>query len=183
MNVSGVEAATGRDAEIDRELRVAGGAALATGLAGGLFGLISPGRSLLLLQAGGQSRWAGVAASLLVGGLPLAFPEALGLIPRWVLGAVLVFLGLDLLRHWILRSRRDLPISERLQVVAVAAATVGFDFLIGLLAGVLLACGHFVALYGRASPIRTRYDGTAVGGNWPRRSTTGRPYGPPAPRG
>ena len=96
---------------------------------------------------------------------------------------MLVFLGLELLRRWILRSRGTLPISEWLQVVAVAAVTIGFDFMIGLLAGVLLACGHFVALYGRASPVRTRYDGTAVGGTGPGRNTTRRPCGPPAPRG
>ena len=167
MNVSGVEAATGRDAEIDRELRVAGGAALATGLAGGLFGLIFARPQPAAV--GRRAEPLGGRRGQPAGRRPAAgLPEALGLIPRWVLGAVLVFLGLDLLRHWILRSRRDLPISEWLQVVAVAAATVGFDFLIGLLAGVLLACGHFVALYGRASPIRTRYDGTAVGGNWAR---------------
>ena len=165
MNVSGVEAATGRDAEIDRELRVAGGAALAAGAAGGLFGLISPGRSLLLWRTGGMSRLGGVAGALLVGLLPLLMPQALGLVPRWVLGALLVFLGLDLLRRWVMLSRRDLSLGEWLQVVAVAGVTIGFGFLLGLIAGLLLACGHFIALYGRASPIRNRYDGTVETGH------------------
>jgi SulP family sulfate permease len=165
MNVSGVEAATGRDAEIDRELRVAGGAALAAGAAGGLFGLISPGRSLLLWRTGGTSRLGGVAGALLVGLLPLLMPQALGLVPLWVLGALLIFLGLDLLRRWVMLSRRDLSPGEWLQVVAVAGVTIGSGFLLGLIAGLLLACGHFIALYGRASPIRNRYDGTVESGH------------------
>ncbi|TDH63029.1 cyclic nucleotide-binding domain-containing protein [Dankookia rubra] len=165
MNVSGAEAATGRDAEIDRELRVAGGAALAAGAAGGLFGLISPGRSLLLWRTGGNGRLGGVVGALLVSLLPLLMPQALRLVPRWVLGALLVFLGLDLLRRWVMLSRRDLSLGKWLQVVAVAGVTIGFGFLLGLIAGLVLACGHFIALYGRASPIRNRYDGTVETGH------------------
>lgn len=163
LNISGLEAASGRDADIDRELRVAGGAALVAGAAGGLFGLASPSRSLLL-RAGGAGRWGGLCAGLLAGGLPLAFPAVLGIVPRWVLGALLVFLGLGVLRRWVLASRRSMPLAEWLQVLAVAGVTVGFGFLLGLLAGLLLACGHFIALYGRASPLRARYDGTAAEG-------------------
>jgi SulP family sulfate permease len=165
VQVSGVETGSRRDAEIDRELRVAGGAALATGLAGGLFGLISTGRTLLLLQAGGPGRAAGIAAGLLAAGLPLLAPDLLGLLPRWVLGGLLVSLGLGMLRQWLLDSRRHLPLSEWLQVLAVAGLTVGLGFVIGLLAGLLLACGQFITGYGRVSPLRARYDGTAAEGN------------------
>ncbi len=165
LNISGLEAAAGQDADIDRELRVAGGAALAAGLAGGLFGLTSPGRSLLLLRAGAAGRSGGIVAGLLAGLLPLLFPEALGLVPRWVLGALLVFLGLGILLRRVVVTRREMPLAEWLQVLAVAGVTIGFGSLLGLLAGLLLACGHFIAVYGRASPLRARYDGTAAEGN------------------
>jgi len=162
LNVSGLETATGRDADFDRDLRVAGGAALATGAAGGLFGAASVTRSLLLFQAGGGNRLAAALAALIAGGLPLLYPAPLGLIPSWVLGALLIYLGLAAVQRWVIESRRQLLLGEWLQVLSVVGIILGFGFLVGMIAGLALACGHFLARYGTASPLRARYDGSAA---------------------
>jgi len=162
LNISGLETMSGRDADFDRDLRVAGGAALAAGLAGGLLGSGSVSRSILLFRTGGGNRWGAAAAALIAGGAPMFQPDILGLVPRWVLGGLLIYLGLSVLRQWVVQARGHLPFAEWLQVLAVVGIIIAFGFLVGLIAGLLLACGHFLARYGSASPLRARYDGTAA---------------------
>src|SRR5262249_3038328 len=60
LNAAGLELATRRDVDLDRELRASGLGNIVAGLAGGMVGYISLSRSLLNVQAGAVSRAAGV---------------------------------------------------------------------------------------------------------------------------
>jgi SulP family sulfate permease len=159
LSVSALEVATATDADIDRELCAGGLSAVASGLLGGSLGYISVSRSLLLLRAGATTRLAPCAAALLAGLAPLLCPSALGLAPRPVLGGLLVFLGLQLLDRWVVRSRRNLSWLEWLTVVLIVATTIRFGFVVGVFSGVALGCANFALSYSRAAPARARYRG------------------------
>ncbi|MFZ4406332.1 MAG: cyclic nucleotide-binding domain-containing protein [Paracraurococcus sp.] len=164
-----------------------GGARVATDAAGlaGLFAteklpqlLAALGGGLALYLAVGRLRGALVLPALILGGLLLhhglaallgagmAAQHAGGWLPQapgplaWPLPWTPAMLAKV---DWpaLARHLPDLP----LLVLAVAGVTIGFGSLLGLLAGLLLSCGHFIAVYGRASPLRARYDGTAAEGN------------------
>ena len=67
LAATGLELATGRDADLDHELRIHGWANLGAGICGGMPGCLSVNRSLLNLEAGASGRWAGLLASLTCG--------------------------------------------------------------------------------------------------------------------
>jgi hypothetical protein len=72
LNAAGLELATRRDMDLDRELRASGIASLASGLAGGMVGYLSVSRSVLNVQAGALPR---------PGGPPSCAGVAFGLSP------------------------------------------------------------------------------------------------------
>ena len=154
MNVSGLETSTGRDLDFDRELRAGGLAALLSGLFGGIPGNIMVSRSLLLRQAGGVGRTAGVAASLICGLLPLLVPGLVTMVPRPVMAALLLATGMQLLLRWVVGSRKLLSRSEWWTVLAVLAVAVRFGVVAAVFAGLLLGCASFVVIYSRLPPLR-----------------------------
>jgi SulP family sulfate permease len=162
MNIGAMEAATKRDANIDRELRISAQAAAASGALGGLFAALTVDRTMLIRRIGGHGPAAVIGIALATGLVPFLLPGLLELVPRWLLGALLLLVGSNNLQRWALSSRAQVTPIEWAQVLAVAATVIIFGSMIGLLAGLLLACGHFMALYGRASPLRARYDGSAA---------------------
>lgn len=159
LGISGIEMATGQDVALDREVKVNGIAAIASGTLGGIVGFTSFSRSLLIYNLGVRGWGPGVVAGLASGLIPMAWPGLLAMIPRSVLGALLLFSGLGLLRQWVVHSRRRLALSEWLTVLAVVAISARFGLLIGVFAGLLLGCVAFAVLYSKGSPIRARYRG------------------------
>ncbi len=159
LNTNALELATFRDADIDRELVAGGLSAAASGLLGGAPGYVGVGRSLLLLRSGATTRLAPCLAALLAGLVPLLDPSLLGFAPRPVLGGLLVYLGLQLLDEWVVRSRQKLSLLEWLTVLLVLGITIRFGFVVGVIAGVALGCATFAATYSRAMPTRARYRG------------------------
>jgi sulfate permease, SulP family len=165
LNVSSLELATARDADIDRELRASGAAALASGLLGGGVGYTAVSRSLVLLRSGAQTRLAGCIAGMVAGLLPILAPRAMGLLPRPILGGLLVYVGLQLLDQWIVRTRRTLSLGEWLTALLVVAVTTRFGVIIGIFTGLAVGCVSFAMSYSRATPIRARYRGTVAVSN------------------
>jgi SulP family sulfate permease len=159
LNISALELATAKDADIDRELVAGGLSSAISGLLGGAAGYVSFSRSLVLLRAGAATRLAPCVAAVLAGLVPLLKPSLLGLAPRPVLGGLLVFLGLQLLDQWVVRSRRNLSTAEWLTVLLVVGVTIQFGFVVGVFAGVALGCANFAVAYSRAAPASARYRG------------------------
>ena len=159
LNVSALELGTARDADIDRELVAGGLSAAASGLFGGSPGYISVSRSLVLLRAGATTRLAPCVSALLAGLVPILKPSLLGLAPRPVLGGLLIYLGLQLLDQWVVRSRHNLSTAEWLTVLLVVGVTIQFGFVVGVFSGVALGCANFAVAYSRAAPASARYRG------------------------
>jgi SulP family sulfate permease len=97
LNLTGMELATGRDIDVNRELRVTAAANVLSGLGGGPVGYHALSLSALSHRLSSRGRLTSLVVVLafvgaLVGGAP-----ALALVPTPVPGAVLLFLGLDFL--------------------------------------------------------------------------------------
>ena len=76
------------------------------------------------------------------------------LIPRMIVGGVLVFLGLAFLVEWVWDKRRTLPPVEYGVVLVILAAIIARGFLPGVVLGLVLAVVLFAVSYGRIELVR-----------------------------
>ncbi|MBV8260092.1 MAG: SulP family inorganic anion transporter, partial [Paraburkholderia sp.] len=157
MNSTAIGAATGEEIDLNREMRVAGLANLASGLLGGMVGYQSFNRSMLNAGVGATSRMAGVFASLACLVLA-ASPGFVALFPVPVLVGLQLFMGLRLLVQWVVGAWAKLAWYEYLLVPVILGTIAAWGVVIGVVAGVVAACVMFTLLYGRVSCIRMEFD-------------------------
>jgi len=171
FNVGGVELLLHTDLDSNRELRDAGLVNVVSGLFGGI-----PGYHALSLTALGQQmavdgRGAGLVAALVPLATVLFGASLVGLIPRMIVGGVLVFVGLSLLVAWIVDMRRSLPLGEYLITLTIVLTIATKGILTGLEVGLILAVILFAVNYGRIDLVRDVAFGTTF------RSNVDRPSG------
>jgi SulP family sulfate permease len=154
LNAAGLELATHRELDLDRELRVSGLANLASGLAGGMVGYLSVSRSLLNYHAGAVSRTAGIWTAGLCAAVSLFFTPIVFYAPRPVLAGLLIYLGLALLREWLWDAFFKLPLREYVVIVAILVLVALQGIIMGVAFGLLVASGFFAYSYSRANYIR-----------------------------
>jgi sulfate permease, SulP family len=160
MNATAIGAATGEDIDLNREMRAAGLANIASGLLGGMVGYQSYNRSMLNARAGATSRMAGLFAALACLVALAASPDLVALFPVPVLVGLQLFMGLRLLLQWLVGAYARLNWYEYLLVPGIFAVVVFYGVVAGVVAGVIAACVMFALLYGRVSCVRMEFDAT-----------------------
>jgi SulP family sulfate permease len=160
FNTTGIEVASQREANLERELNVTGLANILSGALGGYTGCVSVSRSLLNLNSGGTGRLSGLTvAAISVLMLALA-PMLLGYMPKFVLGGLLIYLGADQLHKWIVESRRRLSITEYLSLLAIIVIILQWGFVAGVLIGTVIGCATFALSASRIDSIKYSFDGS-----------------------
>lgn len=165
VNISGLEVAMARDADLDQDLRGHGIGALIAGLAGGLVGYTSVSRSIALVKAGARTRFAGFAAGLMVLAVSLKGALIVEIVPTPILGGLLLYLGLDMMRQWTVRSFKQLSMIDWLTVIGILLIAIKFGFVTAVFAGLLAGCASFAASYSRIPVVRLRYNGESAESN------------------
>ncbi|RXT49303.1 SLC26A/SulP transporter family protein [Bradyrhizobium betae] len=160
FNTTGIEVAVHREANLERELNVTGTANIVTGALGGYAGCISTSRSVLNFSSGGRGRLSGLTVAALSLLMLAIAPELLGLIPKFVLGGLLLYLGADQLHKWIIESRKRLSKLEYLSLIAIIAIIVVWGFVPGILIGVIIGCATFAFSAARVESIKYSFDGS-----------------------
>jgi sulfate permease, SulP family len=87
------------------------------------------------------------------------------LIPRMIVGGVLVFVGLSLLVAWLVDMRHSLPLGEYLIVPAIVVTIATKGIITGLELGLILAVILFAVNYGRIDLVREVPFGSAFRSN------------------
>jgi sulfate permease, SulP family len=97
-------------------------------------------------------------AGLIAAAVPLAVvvfgAPFIELIPRMIVGGVLVFLGLAFLVEWVWDKRKVLPPLEYGVVLVILAAIIARGLLPGVVLGLVLAVVLFAINYGRVELVR-----------------------------
>lgn len=142
------------EGDLDVDLRQHGWANMLTGAMGGLLGGVSVSRSLTNHQAGARGRFSsvvvGVACLLLViFGAPLV-----AWLPLPVLGGLSMFLGLRVLKAWLIDSAATMTRNDRAIVLGMVVLTMAFGYLPAVLAGVVICCFDFALSQARLGPVR-----------------------------
>lgn len=154
FNVSGSELLLRRDLDTNEELRDAGLANLLVGAVGG-----SPGYHALSLTALADRMHANARiAGLIAAAVPLAGVvvgvSVIELIPRMIVGGVLVFVGLSFILEWVWDRRRSLQRVEYGIMLLILLTIVARGFLPGIVVGLVLAVVLFAVSYGRVELVR-----------------------------
>jgi sulfate permease, SulP family len=154
FSISGSEIVLRRDLDTNRELRDAGVLNVISGALGGIPGYHDLSLTALAERTSVDARVAGlIAAAVPLAGVIFG-ASVIELIPRMIVGGVLVFLGLAFLVEWVWDQRRVLPPLEYGVVLVILAAIIARGFLPGVVVGLVLAVVLFAVNYGRTELVR-----------------------------
>jgi SulP family sulfate permease len=159
LNTSGIELATERDIDLNRELRAAGVANVAAGVGGGIIGFHALSLTALADRAGARSRFVGLVAAAVCAVALLFGGSVLSLFPKPVLGGLLLFLGLAFLFEWVVDARLRLPRTDYLLVLLILVVIGAFGFLQGVAVGLIVALTLFVMEYSREDVVHRALSG------------------------
>ncbi|KAI9766069.1 MAG: hypothetical protein M1840_006776 [Geoglossum simile] len=160
INVPALGFSTGVDnVDVDRELIAHGVSNALSGFAGSIQNYLVYTNSLLFIRSGGDSRTAGIMLAIGTGGILIIGPAIIGYIPIMVVGALIFLLGIDLLREALYDTWGKVHRLEYLTIVTIVVTMGAWDFVIGILVGILLACVSFVVQFSQKSAVRASYSG------------------------
>lgn len=153
LSLSSLELTYRNDFQLEPALRLHGRMTLLTAALGGYLCVISIGRSTMCHQTRG-GRWSCVVIAGACLAVLFGFGGLMAWIPKVALGALVLWLGLDLLRQWLWDLRKELSRIDLAQVVSILACVIVFGYVVGFLAGLLAACIFFVVNYSHMPYIR-----------------------------
>jgi SulP family sulfate permease len=160
LNVTGIELATQREANLDRELGALGVANTMSAVFGGYVGCVSLSRSILNRASGAEGRLSGIIVATVSAAMLATSPGFLAYIPKCVLGGLLLYIGIELMYRWLLSSSRQLLLVEYVSLAAIALIIVNWGFVSGVLIGLVIGCATFALNASRVSAIKFSFDGT-----------------------
>ncbi|HMK42084.1 MAG TPA: SulP family inorganic anion transporter [Methyloceanibacter sp.] len=160
LNTTGIEFVTKREADLQRDLKTVGVANLVAAALGGYVSTIALNRTSLNYVAGGRGRLSGLTVAAVALLMLTVHPGFLGYVPKSVLGALLLYLGAQLVYEWLIDSaRRILPI-EYVSLLAIALLILQVGFIAGVLIGVIIGCATFAVSASRVNAIKFSFDGS-----------------------
>ena len=170
LNASALELVLNREADLNRELRVAGLANLLAGLAGGAVGYQALNLSTLGYRIGARGRLHWMVAALVCVGILFAGAPVLAYFPVPVLGALLFYMGLGFLYEWVIDGWKQLSRADYLVVILILVVIGATDFLIGVGVGLVAMVILFVLNYSQINVVRHALSGAEMQSNVQRSS-------------
>jgi SulP family sulfate permease len=154
LNTTSMELAFGQDINLNRELEAAGVANLLGGMGGGVIGFHSLSLSSLSHRMGISSRLAGLISAGFGALILFLGASTISLVPRFVLGGIVLLLGLEFLVGWVYDARRRLPRADYVIVLLILAVITTTGFLQGVALGLVFTIALFVINYSRTDITR-----------------------------
>ena len=168
LNASALELIGKEDIDLNRELITTGIANLAGGLSGSSTGYHYLGLSALPMRAGIKSRLIGFFSAAMLGSVLLFGATLLSLIPKFIVGGLLLFVGLSFLAEWVYDAIRHLPRMDYLLVLVILIIVATLGFLQGIGAGIVIAVILFVINYSRLEFVKDTLSGANYRSNMER---------------
>ncbi|KAJ7640445.1 sulfate transporter family-domain-containing protein [Mycena polygramma] len=159
LNVPALSVSLNEDVDTNKELVAHGYSNLLAGIVGSVPNYLVYVNTLLFYRVGGGTRIAGfllaVATTilLLIGTGPIAF------IPVMVVGALIFVLGIDLCKEALWDTRHRVSRSEYITIVSIMVCMTVWDFVVGVLFGIVVSCFFFVVQNSRRTSIRAMQTG------------------------
>jgi len=165
LNASGIELVIRQDVDLNRELRVAGLVNIVSGLGGGAVGYHALDLSTLCCRIGARGRLPGLVAGAICAVMLVAGAPLLALFPRFILGGLLLFLGLDFLVDWLVDGWSRLSWADYGVVVLILVVIATTNFLLGVGVGLVAMVILFVVNYSRIGVVQYALSGAEIKSN------------------
>ena len=165
LTASALEVAAEEEIDLNRELRAAGLATVAAGIGGGMVGFHSLSMSRLVLSMGARSRWVGLGSAAVCGICLFFGPLAVSLVPQYVCGGLLFFLGLTFLWEWVYEAHRTLTRVDYGVVILILAVVGAVGYPEGVGVGIFAAAVMFIHNYSRVDVVTHAFSGTELRSN------------------
>jgi SulP family sulfate permease len=165
LNLTSIELATDQNVDLNRDLKAAGIANLFAGLSGSMVGWHDVSHSTLTYKMGARGRTVGFVLAavcvivLWLGGFLVSY------FPNFVLGGLLLFLGLDFLVTWVYDSWFKLPITDYLVLILILIVINTVGFLEGVGLGLVSALILFAVDYSRINVVKHTLTGATFHSN------------------
>lgn len=154
LDVSGIELIARKDLNPDHELQVMGYTNVVNSLVGGFPGVHDVSDTALVDKIGGQDRLTGFVYVALVAAAILAGADFMEIVPTFILGGLLIYVGLEFLIDWVWKARDELPFSDYVVVLIILVVIIFSDILQGVTFGFFIAIILFVINYSQLSVIK-----------------------------
>jgi SulP family sulfate permease len=84
----------------------------------------------------------------------------MGIVPTFIIGGLLICVGLEFLVEWLWKARDELPLSDYMVVLIILVVVIFFDILQGVTFGLFVAVILFVVNYSQLSDIKLETNGS-----------------------
>ncbi|KAG7440141.1 uncharacterized protein BT62DRAFT_938340 [Guyanagaster necrorhizus] len=148
--------------DTNKELVAHGYSNLFAGLIGTVPNYLVYVNTLLFYRVGGNTRIAGLLLAAATAILLAIGTGFVGYIPVMVVGALIFVLGIDLVKEAIWDTRGRVSRSEYITIISIMVCMTVWDFVIGVLLGIIVCCLFFVIQTSRQSVIRALHTGSTA---------------------
>ncbi|RDB21774.1 Uncharacterized protein C24H6.11c [Hypsizygus marmoreus] len=159
LNVPALSVSLNEDIDTNKELMAHGYSNLLAGFFGTVPNYLVYVNTLLFYRVGGTTRIAGfllavmTAVLLVIGTAPIAY------IPVMVVGALIFVLGIDLVKEAVWDTRHRTSRTEYITIISIMVCMTVWDFVAGVLFGIIASCFFFVVQNSQRKSIRSLHTG------------------------
>jgi SulP family sulfate permease len=154
LNASGLELEAKQEMDLNHELRTAGFSNLIAGIFGGLIGFHQLSLSVMNQKLGAQTRLTGIMAAGVCIAALLAGTTFIAFLPKFVLGGLLLFLGLAFLYEWVFETWFKLPKTDYVVIILILVVIAAAGFIEGVAIGIIAAVILFAINYSQVDVIK-----------------------------
>ncbi len=162
LNVSGLETVTKHRADLNQELKVTGAANIIQSVLGAAPSYHAIGFTALAHRMGVATKRTPALVGSIIVVFALVGTRVIGYTPRFVVGSLLVAVGVSLIMDWVQEMRRVSGVVDTVISLVIIGCMVAVGVLEGILLGIIIACGVFIVRYSRVDPIRRWRSGTTA---------------------
>ena len=159
LNAGALELGTGARIDMNREFRAEGAACLLASLGPSVPGCNVVQMSLMSRLTGAESRFTGITVAATIAAVLLFGGGLLGTLPVPLLGGLVLFIGLGLIRDWVFGVRKSIPGTDYAIILAVSAVICVSGFVQGVALGLVAAVIFFVVHFSRVDVVGDSFTG------------------------
>lgn len=145
--------------DVDKELIAHGYSNFFSGLLGSIQNYLVYTNSVLFIRAGADSAFAGYLLAALTFAVMIIGPVLISFIPICIVGSLIFLLGYELLYESLFETLGKVTTFEYITIVIIVLTMGIFDFVLGVIVGVLIACFSFLFDSAKLKTINGEFDG------------------------
>ncbi|TEB26440.1 hypothetical protein FA13DRAFT_1756329 [Coprinellus micaceus] len=159
LNVPALAVSLDQDIDTNKELVGHGYSNILSGLVGSVPNYLVYVNTLLFYRVGGTTRISSFMLGVATFGLLVAGTGPIAYLPVMVVGALIFVLGIDLVKEALWDTRHRTSKTEYITIVSIIVCMTVWDFVIGVLFGIVVSCFFFVVQNSHGRSIRSIFTG------------------------